>query len=105
MKVRTAVVFWREFPRYFAGNQVGISQMIQKQVRKEGEAELVFVTDEVEEQSFQDALTVLRSMSMVHKISAVIQVYDARMHKNKKYTGRKRKNPYICGKCRLQFGK
>lgn len=77
MKVEDRCGVLAGITQVFAGNQVGISQMIQKQVRKEGEAELVFVTDEVEEQYFQDALTVLRSMSMVHKISAVIQVYDA----------------------------
>ena len=59
----------------FAGNRVSISQMIQTQVKADGQAELVFITDQVEAQYFQDSLTVLNSMSMVYKIPTVIRVY------------------------------
>lgn len=59
----------------FAGNRVSISQMIQTQVKADGQAELVFITDQVEAQYFQDSLTVLKSMSMVYKIPTVIRVY------------------------------
>ena len=59
----------------FAGNRVSISQMIQTQVKADGQAELVFITDQVEAQYFQDSITVLNSMSMVYKIPTVIRVY------------------------------
>ena len=59
----------------FAGNRVSISQMIQTQVKADGQAELVFITDQVEAQYFQDSLTVRNSMSMVYKIPTVIRVY------------------------------
>lgn len=58
----------------FGNNCVSIAQIIQK--AKIGDlAELVVITDEVEERHFNDSLTILKSMSMIKEISAVIRVY------------------------------
>ena len=38
-------------------------------------AELVVITDVVQEGSFQDAITILGGMSMVKEISSVVRVY------------------------------
>jgi len=55
-------------------NNVSIAQVVQKS-RKSGTAELVIITDEVEERHFNDAVTILRGMSVVSEISGVIRVY------------------------------
>lgn len=58
----------------FGNNCVSIAQIIQK--AKIGDlAEIVVITDEVEERYFNDSLTILKSMSMIREISAVIRVY------------------------------
>lgn len=55
-------------------NGVCIAQIVQKS-RKEGIAELVIITDEVQERHFNDALTIFKGMSAVKEISGVIRVY------------------------------
>lgn len=55
-------------------NGVGISQVIQK-ASKGGSSDLVVITDTVRERHIRDALTILRSMSMVRDIASVIRVY------------------------------
>ncbi|SDF49792.1 homoserine dehydrogenase [Marvinbryantia formatexigens] len=58
----------------FGNNNVSIEQFIQK--RKEGTlAEIVVITEEVVERNFNDSLKILRTMSMIKEISAVIRVY------------------------------
>lgn len=58
----------------FGNNNVSIAQVIQK--NKCGDlAELVVITDTVLERHFQDALLVIRGMSMVKEISTVLRVY------------------------------
>ena len=58
----------------FGNNNVSIAQVIQK--NKSGDlAELVVITDTVLERHFQDALLVIREMSMVKEISAILRVY------------------------------
>jgi len=55
-------------------NDVSIAQVVQK-TRKTAAAELVVITDQVLEQHFRDALTILKEMSMVKEISSLIRVY------------------------------
>ena len=55
-------------------NNVSIAQVVQKS-RKEGIAELVIITDEVEESYFNDAMAVFKGMSVISEISGVIRVY------------------------------
>ena len=55
-------------------NDVCIAQVVQKK-RKNGVAELVIITDEVEERHFNDALSIFKGMSVVKEISGVIRVY------------------------------
>lgn len=55
-------------------NGVSISQVIQK-ASKGGSSDLVVITDTVRERHIRDALTILRSMSMVRDIASVIRVY------------------------------
>lgn len=55
-------------------NDVSIAQVVQKS-RKGGTAELVIITDEVEERHFNDALAIFKGMSVVQEISGIIRVY------------------------------
>ena len=55
-------------------SNVSIAQVVQKS-RKDGVAELVIITDEVEERHFNDALAVFQGMSDVKEVSGVIRVY------------------------------
>lgn len=55
-------------------NGVSIAQVVQKS-RKVGTAELVIITDEVQEKHFNDAMTIFTGMSVVKEISGVIRVY------------------------------
>ena len=55
-------------------NDVCIAQVVQKS-RKEGIAELVIITDEVEEKHFNDAMAVFTGLSAVKAIAGVIRVY------------------------------
>lgn len=58
----------------FGNNHVSIAQVIQKSV-DEGLAELVVITDKVEECHFEDALLVFDKMSIVKEIPSVLRVY------------------------------
>ena len=58
----------------FGNNHVSIAQVIQKSVG-EGTAELVIITDQVEERHFRDALLVMNEMSIVKEIPSVLRVY------------------------------
>lgn len=55
-------------------NDVSIAQVVQKR-RSGGVAELVIITDEVEEKHFNDAMAVFKGMSVVQEIAGVIRVY------------------------------
>ena len=58
-------------------NGVSIAQVVQKKKQKgAGGAELVIITDTVREKHFQDSVTILRSMSVVKKISSLIRVLE-----------------------------
>lgn len=56
-------------------NDVGISQVIQKQRTGEA-AEIVVITDRVATRHMEDALAIFRSMSVIREISSVIRVYS-----------------------------
>lgn len=55
-------------------NNVSISQVIQK-ASNGGSSDLVVITDTVRERHIRDALTIMRSMSMVRDVASVIRVY------------------------------
>lgn len=57
-------------------NNVSIAQVIQRH-KYEDLAEIVVVTSKVREGNFNDAMLIIESMSVVHKISSVIRVYGA----------------------------
>ncbi|MGI5895035.1 MAG: homoserine dehydrogenase [Candidatus Merdivicinus sp.] len=56
-------------------NGVSIAQVIQK-ARTVDTAEIVVITDLVQERNFRDSLAVFSGMSVIRKISAVIRVYQ-----------------------------
>lgn len=55
-------------------NDVSIAQMVQKRSH-DGVAELVVITDIVKERHFNDAIRIVRGMSVVREISGIIRVY------------------------------
>jgi homoserine dehydrogenase len=57
-----------------ANNSVSIAQVIQKAKSSET-AEIVVITDSVEEKHFNDSLAIFKGMSVIRKISSVIRVY------------------------------
>ena len=56
-------------------NDVSIAQVVQKKRSQDG-AELVIITDRVEERCFNDAMAIFRGMSVVKNIAGVIRVYE-----------------------------
>lgn len=58
----------------FGNNSVSIAQMIQEK-RKDGIAEVVFITDQVQEKMLQDAITILEGMAIVKRIFPIFRVY------------------------------
>ena len=55
-------------------NDVSIAQVVQKR-RSSGVAELVIITDEVEEKNFNDAMAIFEGMSVISEIAGVIRVH------------------------------
>lgn len=55
-------------------NDVSIAQVFQKR-RKDGVAELVVITDSVLERDFNDALMIVKGMSVLREVSGMIRVY------------------------------
>ena len=55
-------------------NSIGISQVIQKQ-RTEDTAEVVVITDRVQNRHMEDALAIFRGMSVIRSIASVIRGY------------------------------
>ena len=55
-------------------NDVSIAQVVQKRSH-DGVAELVIITDPVREKHFNDALSILKGMSVLKEVSGVIRVY------------------------------
>lgn len=55
-------------------NDVSIAQVVQKS-SKDGVAELVVITDSVLEKHFNDALMIVKGMSVLREVSGIIRVY------------------------------
>ena len=55
-------------------NDVSIAQVVQKRAR-DGVAELVVITDSVLERHFNDALMIVKGMSVLREVSGIIRVY------------------------------
>lgn len=58
----------------FGNNCVSIAQIIQKDKRQDS-AEIVVITDKVQEKNFRDSMAVISGMSMVKEVSSMIRVY------------------------------
>lgn len=58
----------------FGNNGVGLEKVIQQNVKKE-QAELVVVTDPVQEKHLRDSMAIFKGMSIVKEIPAVVRVY------------------------------
>ncbi len=58
-------------------NNVSINQVIQKPA-VDGVAELVVITDKVENRHLKDALVIFGEMSMIREVASVIRVYSGR---------------------------
>lgn len=58
----------------FGNNSVSIEQFIQKR-KNDDLAEIVVITEEVMERNFDDSVKILKTMSMIKQISAIIRVY------------------------------
>lgn len=58
----------------FGNNDVSIAQVMQKRKRSEL-AEIVVITETVQEKHFMDAIRILEGMSMIRNISSLIRVY------------------------------
>ena len=58
----------------FGNNDVSIAQVMQKRKRSEL-AEIVVITDTVQERHFMDAIRILEGMSLIRNISSLIRVY------------------------------
>ena len=59
----------------FGNNDVSIAQVMQKRKRSE-RAEIVVITETVQERHFMDAIRILEGMSLIRNISSLIRVYD-----------------------------
>ena len=59
----------------FGNNDVSIAQVMQKRKRSEL-AEIVVITETVQERHFMDAIRILEGMSLIRNISSLIRVYD-----------------------------
>ncbi|MDD3278140.1 MAG: homoserine dehydrogenase [Lachnospiraceae bacterium] len=59
----------------FGNNSVSIAQMLQRKVKGKDTAEIVLITDQVEERHFADSLKVFDGMSIIKEVSSVIRVY------------------------------
>ena len=55
-------------------NDVSIAQVVQKRAR-DGVAALVVITDSVLERHFNDALMIVKGMSVLREVSGIIRVY------------------------------
>ena len=64
-----------EMTAIFAKYQVSVAQIIQKDTKTEGSAEVVVITEKVREGDFRTAVQELRSRESVHTISGMLRVY------------------------------
>ena len=75
LKVEDRCGVLAEMTAIFAKYQVSVAQIIQKDTKVEGCAEVVVITEKVREGDFRTAIEELRNRDSVRKISAIIRVY------------------------------
>ena len=64
-----------EITAIFAKYQVSVAQIIQKETRVEGCAEIVVITEEVREGDFRTAMSELKNRASIRKVSSLLRVY------------------------------
>ena len=75
LKVEDRCGVLAEMTAIFAKYQVSVAQIIQKDTKVEGCAEVVVITEKVSEGDFRTAIEELRNRDSVRKISTIIRVY------------------------------
>ena len=75
LKVEDRCGVLAEMTAIFAKYQVSVAQIIQKDTKVEGCAEVVVITEKVREGDFRTAIEELRNRDSVRKISTIIRVY------------------------------
>ena len=75
LKVEDRCGVLAEMTAIFAKYNVSLAQLIQKDAKTEGWAEVVVITEKVREGDFRTAVQELRSRESVHAISGVLRVY------------------------------
>ncbi|NMA02131.1 MAG: homoserine dehydrogenase [Clostridia bacterium] len=75
MKVKDKPGVMASIASVFGNHDVSLASVIQKH-RTQGKAEIVIVTDIVKEKYLQDALQIIKGLSIIEEISAVIRVGD-----------------------------
>ena len=75
LKVEDRCGVLAEMTAIFAKYQVSVAQIIQKDTKVEGCAEVVVITESVREGDFRTAIEELRNRDSVRKISTIIRVY------------------------------
>ena len=64
-----------EITAIFAKYHVSVAQIIQKDTRTEGCAEVVVITDKVREGDFRTAMAEMSNRESIRKISSLLRVY------------------------------
>lgn len=75
LKVEDRCGVLAEMTAIFAKYQVSVAQIIQKDTKVEGCAEVVVITEKVREGDFRTAIEEIRNRDSVRKISTIIRVY------------------------------
>ena len=75
LKVEDRCGVLAEMTAIFAKYQVSVAQIVQKDTKVEGCAEVVVITESVREGDFRTAIEELRNRDSVRKISTIIRVY------------------------------
>ena len=75
LKVEDRCGVLAEMTAIFAKYQVSVAQIIQKDTKIEGCAEVVVITEKVREGDFRTAIEEIRNRDSVRKISTIIRVY------------------------------
>ena len=75
LKVEDRCGVLAEMTAIFAKYQVSLAQIIQKDTKVEGCAEIVVITEKVREGDFRTAIEEIRNRDSVRKISTIIRVY------------------------------
>ncbi|MDD7219305.1 MAG: homoserine dehydrogenase [Clostridia bacterium] len=75
LKVEDRCGVLAEMTAIFAKYQVSVAQIIQKDTKIEGCAEVVVITEQVREGDFRTAMDEIRNRESVRKVSSIIRVY------------------------------